>query len=180
MREHKLIRISDEDDPNRCQSSGAQGQCPYLAAPGLKFCDRHKGRSDVEVEKQNLRNYRLTKFRAQIEQKADSGAIKSLREEIGITRQVLETIINRCEDDTDLMINSNKISDLVLKIEKLVSSCHRLEKSTGQLLDRSAIIQVAGLVVGIVSEYVDESVQAEISERLIELINDVEVVDDES
>lgn len=181
-RETKLIR-AEEDDPNRCQGIYKHGQCPFMAdqtpdGSYLKFCGMHKGRSDTEVEKTAIRNYRLTKFRAQIEEKADSGAIKSLREEIGITRQVLETFINRCEDETDLMIHSNKISDLVLKIEKLVSSCHRLERSTGQLLDKTAIIQVAGMFVDIVSEYVPEDVQAEISNRLIEVISDVEVQDE--
>jgi hypothetical protein len=144
-----------------------------------KFCGRHKGNTTASETANNIRNYRLTKFRAQIEEKADSSAIKSLREEIGITRQVLETFINRCEDETDLMIHSNKISDLVIKIEKLVSSCHRLERSTGQLLDKSAIIQVAGMFVEIVSEYVPDRIQAEISDKLLSTIANIEVQDED-
>jgi len=178
MREVKLVR-ADEDDPNRCQGITKTGQCPYLADAGLNFCAMHKGMSDTIARNNNIRNYRLTKFKAEIEQKADSSSIKSLREEIGITRQLLETIINRCEDETDLMIHSNKISDIVLKIEKLVSSCHRLEKSTGQLLDKSAIIQVAAMFVEIVSEFVSDEDQAEISQRLINVIQNVEVTTDD-
>lgn len=174
MREHKLIR-AEEDSPTRCQGVGPAGQCPYESDQPSNFCGRHKGCTDTVNEQKAIRNYRLTKFRAEIEQKTDSSAIKSLREEIGIARQVLETFINRCESETDLMINSNKISDLVLKIEKLVTSCHRLEKSTSQLLDKTAIIQVAGMFVEIISEYVTDEQQAEISNRLIELINDVEL-----
>lgn len=182
-REYKLIHCTDEAHPNRCQGIDKTGQCRYMADTKEdgsygKFCGRHKGKTDAVDTANAIRNYRLTKFRAQVEQKADSGAIKSLREEIGITRQVLETFINRCEDETDLMIHSNKISDLVIKIEKLVSSCHRLERSTGQLLDKSAIIQVAGVFVEIVSEYVPDRVQAEISNRLLETIDQIEVVDE--
>lgn len=182
-REYKLIHCTDDAHPNRCQGIDKTGQCRYMAdflpdGSYNRFCGRHKGQTENAVVKEAIRNYRLTKFRAQVEQKADSSSIKSLREEIGITRQVLETFINRCEDDTDLMIHSNKISDLVIKIEKLVSSCHRLERSTGQLLDKSAIIQVAGMFVEIVSEYVPDRVQAEISEKLMETIGNIEVLEE--
>lgn len=177
MREKKLIEAA-EDSPTRCQAVHAHGQCQYEAEPGLKFCARHKGMLDSIVKRKNIRNYRLTKFRAEIEEKADSAGIKSLREEIGITRQVLESFINKCEDETDLMIHSNKISDLVLKIEKLVTSCHRLEKSTSQLLDKTALIQVAGYFVEIIGEYVNDEEQAEIADRLIETIKNIEIKDD--
>lgn len=179
MRTVKFVRC-EADDPNRCQAITKSGQCPYKADEGIKFCPMHKGNGAAAEKEKNVRNYRLTKFRAQIEEKADSDAIKSLREEIGITRQVLETFINRCEDETDLMIHSNKIGDLVLKIEKLVSSCHRLERSTGQLLDKTAIIQVACMFVDIIGEYVSDEIQAEISNRLVETILNVEVTDDAS
>lgn len=180
-REYKLQKV-EPDDPRRCQGITKTGQCPFRVdqdsnGNDLKFCGMHKAGIHTTIEDKNIRNYRLTKFRAQIEEKADSGAIKSLREEIGITRQVLETFINRCEDETDLMIHSNKISDLVIKIEKLVSSCHRLERSTGQLLDKTAIIQVAGMFSEVIGEYVSEDIQAEISQRLIDIIQDVEMVD---
>jgi hypothetical protein len=76
------------------------------------------------------------------------------------------------------MIHSNKISDLVIKIEKLVSSCHRLERSTGQLLDKTAIIQVAGMFSEVIGEYVSEDIQAEISQRLIDIVQEVEMADE--
>ena len=174
MREATLIHC-EVDDPNRCQGINQNRQCMFLANPGTKYCGRHMAAFTTNEEQNNIRNYRLTKFKAQIEEKADSGAIKSLREEIGITRQVLETFINKCGDETDLMIYSNKISDLVIKIEKLVTSCHRLEKSTSQLLDKTAIIQVAAFFIDIISEYVDEEVQEEISSRLLETISNVAI-----
>jgi hypothetical protein len=50
------------------------------------------------------------------------------------------------------MLNSGAIGDMVLKIEKLVSSCHKLEGLMGQLLDKQAILQFAGEVIDIIGE----------------------------
>jgi len=175
--EEKFIKVA-EDDPNRCQGIMRKGgdQCMYRAEPGTKFCPKHKGMSDTTEKRKKLRNYQLTRFRAQIERKADSSEIKSLREEIGITRQVLESIINLCESEADLVIQSNRISELVSRVDRLVTSCHKLEKSTGQLLDKTALIQFAGYVIEIICDYTNPDQQAEISRKLIEAINNVRLV----
>lgn len=177
MRDRKLIEVA-EDDPNRCQGITKSGQCPYGADPGLKFCGRHKGMLDTIEKKKAERNYRLTKFRAEIEQKTDSSTIKNIREEIGITRQVLESIINRCESDNDLLLYSNKIADLVLRIEKLVTSCHKLERSTSQLLDKSALIQLAGNFIEIINGYLNPEEQAKVADQLVDLITNVRVINE--
>ena len=56
---------------------------------------------------------------------------------------ILEEVLNKCKDSKDLILKSSVISDLVVKVEKLVSSCHKMEGSMGQLLDKSAILQFA-------------------------------------
>jgi len=175
--EYKL-QIAAEDDPNRCQGILKTGQCRNLAEPGLKYCGRHKGMLETVIKNEKIRNYNLTKFRAQIEQKTDSTEIKSIREEIGITRQVLETIVNRCDTENDLILYSNKIADLVLRIEKLVISCHKLEKATSQLLDKSALIQLSGNFIEIISDFLDVDQQAEVADRLVDLISGVRIIDD--
>jgi hypothetical protein len=178
-RDNKLI-IAEEDDPRRCQGiKRINGdQCQYLADPGIAYCAKHKGMLDTVIKNKNKRNYNLTKFRSQIEEKTDNTQIKSIREEIGITRQVLETIINMCESEVDLILNSNKIADLVLRIEKLVTSCHKIERSTSQLLDKSALIQLSGNFIEIISDYLSPEQQNEVADKLVELISNVRIVDD--
>jgi len=68
----------------------------------------------------------------------------------------MEEKLNKCEDTNDLLLASGAISDLVLKIEKVVSSCHRLEGSMNQLMDKSAIIQFASEVISIISNKIDD------------------------
>jgi hypothetical protein len=106
------------------------------------------------IEANSLRNYRLATFhlRARLEQLGVSPGIKSLRDEIAILRALLEQRLEQCKDTTDFILQSGPISDLKLKIEKLVASCHHLEGSMGQLLDKQAILQFASVVIDIISE----------------------------
>jgi len=102
--------------------------------------------------KQAERNYALTTFRAKVNAKADSSLIFSLREEIGILRAILEGKLNLIKDETDLWMHSQQISDLVLKLEKLVTSCVKTEVSMGQMLDRNVLSQIATEWVAVLSE----------------------------
>ncbi len=161
------IRV-EEDDPHRCQAVNAYGQCDISATKYddgtyAKFCPMHGGRERSNREERDMRNYRFIKYQKRINEFADNNKVKSLREEIGILRIVMEETVNKCKDETELMIYSPKITDLTIKIEKLVSSCHRLEQSLGQTLDKTAILNIATRIVNIISSHITD-------EKLISLI----------
>ncbi len=166
----------EPDDPNRCQCSGAHGQCPFKAqrkndSEYFQYCPRHNGSVNISEKTKNIRNYRLTKFQARMEELADNEGIKSLREEIGITRMMLEEILNSCQDGTDIIMASNKISDTVTKIEKLVSSCHRLEQSSGSLLDKPTLMRLADAIVNIIGKHiVDEAAISQIATEIVDSV----------
>ncbi len=158
MIEDKLIRVAD-DDPHRCQGITKYGQCDFRAYENEKYCKMHGGTKSYE--KTNLeknRNYRFLKYQDRINHFADNDQVKSLREEIGILRMILEETVNKCKDDVDLLIYSPKITELAIKIEKLVVSCHRLETSLGQTLDKTAILSMATRMVNIISEHISDQI----------------------
>jgi hypothetical protein len=128
----------------------------------------HGGNKGAEAEaKRGLRNYQLTKFNARLQQLGDSGEIKSLRDEIAILRMIMEERLNQCRDTMDLIYQSGPISDLVLKIEKVVTSCHKLELSAGSLLDKQAIMQFGSELISLLSrEIKDEVTLSRISEAI--------------
>jgi hypothetical protein len=174
MLQNKFERC-EPDDPNRCQASGKQGQCPYKAeqkVDGTYFshCIRHNASRRREDENKRMRNFRLGLFQQRMEEFADNDQVKSLREEIGITRLLLEEIIRTCQDSTQLVMASNKIADLVLKIEKLVTSCHRLEKSSGMLLDKATIQRLADSIINIISGHVEPEVTSQIAMAIMQEI----------
>jgi len=150
------------DHPARCQAVNSQGQCPNLGlllqdGTRAKNCIAHGGARQRQMHKRAaLRNYQLDKWNAKLAAKAESSQIKSLRDEIGILRVVLEERLNKCNDAMDLILQSGPISDLVMKINTVVQSCHKLEKQQGHLLDKQAILQFAQVMVGIVSNVLED------------------------
>ncbi len=167
-------RVTSPDDPRRCQSMTAKGQCKMVGLTNTipPKCILH-GRdfNAVKEEKEKIRNYQLNKWQARLDQFSENEQVKSLREEIGILRMTLEAVVEKCNDQNDLLMNSNRIADLATRIDKVVTSCHRLESSTGQLLDRTAALNFAMQVVDIVSKQVtDPDMLETISDQILKAV----------
>ena len=151
----KLVHC-EPDDPHRCQASQRNGQCPFRAMEGFKYCARHGGRLPGMKEKQEVKQYRLQVWQQRLDEFTESDKVKSLRDEIGILRIIMENILNQCHDSGDLLRYSSKISELAAKIEKLVVSCNRLERSMGMMLDKTAALNLASQIVEIIGAHVND------------------------
>lgn len=151
------IQRCEPDDPRRCQSViASSGQCHNLAVEGTSYCECHGGSSTARKNEQaELRTYRLKKYQARLTEFAESDKIKSLRDEIGILRILIEERLNICQTDLDLMMHSSVLSDLVMKVEKLVSSCNRLEGQLGTMLDKTQAMQLGAEIVEIIARHVE-------------------------
>lgn len=155
--ENKFSRVEDPADPRRCQAVHKNGQCLYVAMEHSNFCPMHGGNKAGEALRKNIkRQYDLAKWQNRMEEFADHDQVKSLREEIGLLRVMLETIVQQCKDANQLILWSSKIADLVMKVEKLVVSCNRLEANMGLLLDKSAALHLAGQMVEIIGKHITD------------------------
>lgn len=153
------FKYVEEDSPLRCQAVTAKNQCRYERVQGSEYCPMHGGNKGTEVlAAKSLRMLRLSKWQGRLEEFADHDKVKSLREEIGILRIMLEETVNKCGDQVDLIFNSGKIADLIMKIEKLVTSCHKLESNLGLMLDKQAAMQLSGEIVDIIGRHVSDEV----------------------
>jgi hypothetical protein len=173
--DNKFERVKDEKDPDRCQGivqgGPNAGQCYYKAVAGSKFCPMHCGRSAHESKKNELKNYQLRQYRDRVGDLANSSAIKDLREEIGIVRMVLETLLNQCDNANKLIMYTGQISNLVAQVTKLVQVCQSIEERNNNLLDRKVVIVIADSLVTLVSKYVTDPDQLnEIGAKLVESI----------
>lgn len=173
-----MIRVTEVDDPRRCQAPGDKGQCMFRAVEVdgeviSEYCAMHGGhKAASRKQRTDLANYRLTQsfFRDQLEQQPGDSEIKTLRDEIRIARVLLQTFLNKCQSDNDVLQYSHTISDLTLKIEKLVKSCHTIESSMGQLLDKTALMTFATQVVGIIGNYVDADSLNLVADEILRLL----------
>ena len=163
---NKFERIESPIDPERCQGMGKTGQCEYKRVTGSDFCPRHGGNRAAEEEaKRGLRNYFLTLWRAEAQRASESDDYRSLREEIGLLRMMLQTRFNNhIKSSNDLIFHHGPIVQLIDKIALLVASCHKIESSMGNLLDRSAILQFGDELIHLVGNVLAE--QPEVARRI--------------
>lgn len=169
------IRVERPDDPERCERMHVQGQCSYKRIPGSPFCAQHtSGQAHAAHEKTAARHYLAAQWRAQVGTFADDDKIKSLRTEIGILRLLLQKTMERCRSDNDLLMRSSSIGELILKIEKLVVSCHKLDTNLGETLDKGQLSLFGNTIIAIVSEFInDPQVLGKFAERLVKAIKDL-------
>ena len=169
------VERCEPDSPNRCQATNSQGQCNNAAVEGGTHCLVHGGNKQLESQRNaSLRNYRLTKWQAKLERHAESDSIKSLRDEVGILRILMEERLNQCSTDMDLLLHSGAISDLVMKIDRVVTSCHKLEGQMGQLLDKSALLQFAGRIIDVIGSELEgqDEIMNTIADKILEIISE--------
>lgn len=175
VEEASVYKRVEPDDPTCCQGLNKFGPCNLQAIEGQKYCRMHFGIGHKLAEEKASRNYLLNRYQHRVNNFADNDQIKSLREEIGILRMLLEQTINKCQNDTELLLYSNKISDLVVKIEKLVASCHKLELATGSLLDRSTVLMLGDVIIQIIGEVCPPDKIQSVSERIMHSITTGEI-----
>jgi len=172
MAKHKIEKVDRADSPDRCQAVNKWGQCLNKATVEGGYCPAHGGNKALNnIKKEKQRLYNLTKYRARLDElDGDNQNVKNLREEIGVLRIVMESVINQCDGPTDVLIHAPKISDLATKIGKLVTQCHGIDKSLGQYMDKNDIVQIAQEFVQVISGIVTDP--TDLSE-IIEGIKDV-------
>ena len=172
--ENKFERWKPLEHANteRCQGHSKElGQCPFVKVDGSDYCPRHGGGVSERLEKKEaVRNYHLTKWQGRVNQLADNAGIKSLNEEVGILRMILENMLNQARDEQELLMFSARASDLVMKIERLVTSCDKMENKMGQLLGKDSVLRLAAQYVEIITEHIEDiEIVDKISTKMIQV-----------
>jgi hypothetical protein len=169
----KHLRIEHEDDPERCNAIAGSHQCYYKQVPGSNFCDMHGGNTArQQLDQASLKMYRLALWQAEVGQFSGHANLKSLREEIGILRMLMQTKLNQCKDAQDLMLRSSSLSELAMKITKVVEACDRIDARVGKLIDRDQILQLGEEIIKLVSTVITEPDKLQIfAKQLVNLIS---------
>lgn len=142
----------------RCPVAKSNGeQCTHQIVPGTTRCPLHGANTQLaSAEKKSLDMYRFAKYQQRVDELKEHNEVKSLRSEIGVLRMLLEEKMNRANTDAELVLMAGPLSDLIMKIEKLVSSCQRLENNLGNLLDKQQMKNIATQLLNVLTEKVNE------------------------
>lgn len=145
-----MDRVTDLTDPHRCQAGTRAGQCVSVAVEGSSFCTLHSGVDQAPVRV--LRQYLLNKAEDQtrLAYFAEHEDVKSLRDEIALTRMLIERRFNMIQSRTDELAACEPLNRLLLTVERLVKTAHTLEQSLGSLLARNSVLRLAQQICQII------------------------------
>lgn len=133
-------------------------QCPQQAVDGGTKCLHHGGNTQLEqMKKTELRNYRLSIFKEQVRDKIVSSELRSLTEEIGILRLTLESRLNLCKDELDLVAQSSSVAMLISNINSLVTAANKNDMIAKNYISREQLALFATKVVDIIAKNVTDS-----------------------
>jgi len=166
----KTERI-DPADPNRCQAVTSKGQCFHLAAGNGTFCEAHDPGAAAMVRKERVRHYLLSNPDI-AERYNRHGAVeefRNLRDEIALARTMAEKRLDAVKDNSDFLAACGAVNSYLQTIEKLVSSCHKMEISLGGLLSKASVFALGQEIVSIL---VDELCQLDGYEQIIDRISE--------
>lgn len=130
---------------DRCDFELTNGsRCGNMAEGGVSRCPLHGANMQLaSQEHKSMRMYRLAKFQKKVEKFAGHKNLKTLNEEVAILRMIVEEKVNACDDMDDLMIVSGPVTEMIMKVQKLVESCDKLEMKSGSLLNKQQIQSLA-------------------------------------
>ena len=167
------IKHCEPDNPNRCQGIVSSGQCTNLAVEGFPLCKSCGRAQEANATKTKYHNYLLRQSMSRVSDFAGGEHVKSLRDEVGILRMIIEQVLNKCDQPMDVILHSSTLTDLISKVERVVNTMHKLEGSMGQLLDKQALLQFANEIISIlISEIENEELITKISNRIINALGD--------
>ena len=147
-----MKRVADPADPRRCKFSYPHEQCWHEAEPGCDNCLVHGGKSKANAEATRLYHLVDVDNRRRLAELAGHDNIKSLREEIGLLRILIEKTMNAAKSDAELFSSGASLNNMFITSQKLIKSCHELEQSTGELLSKQTVHRLAQKMCEIVLE----------------------------
>ncbi len=171
-----MERVTDPADPNRCKGATSTGQCDFIAEHGSEYCRAHGGRDLQPAE--DKRGYLLAKAQdaSRLATLSDElEPVKELRDAISLQHMLIEKRYNLIKDDGDLLAACGPLNAMLMTMERLVNSCHRIQTNLGQLLARQAVLTLAKKMVEIVIDELEgiedyEITVDRITQRLIDTI----------
>lgn len=152
------------EHPRRCHKVIHGSQCSEEAVENSNYCKEHGGGLH---EKTKVKGYLLGKYMARVSDFTNHKDIKSLSAEVGIMRMLIEEKLNSCNDKLTLTVQAPAISEMLMKLQKLVAQCHRLDLSLGKTLDEAQLIRICDAIAEVISRHVeDANILDKISEEI--------------
>jgi hypothetical protein len=143
--------------PNACDFRMPDGPCPYEKLPDQQYCQKHRASAICHDRKAQLQNYIINSaFGKRAAEMSRSPHLKSLTDEIVLTRVSLEALFRKIQSDDDIIVYNDRIIALTNNIQKLMESAQKMQERNRELLDRNTIFSIADAIMGIIAVQIDD------------------------
>lgn len=158
----------------QCEGRKEDGsRCTNRALIDSHLCANCFSKSHTKrITKERRRMYDLAQYNGDVDRFARAGEIKSLREEIAISRMLVERILKTIPADSpaELLARFPQVNQGIKTIESLVTQCNKFDITAGQMLDKSEVARLSSEIVRIVADEIEDTAVLErISERMAAL-----------
>jgi hypothetical protein len=102
--------------------------------------------------------------------------VKELRDSISLLHMMIERRWNATKNDSDLLQACGPLNQMLQNMERLVTSCHKIEQNLGQLLAKHAILELGKKMVEVMMDELEgiddyEATIDRITARIIDTIS---------
>src|SRR5262245_22104950 len=111
-----MERVKDPSDPQRCKAVFPHEQCWNRAAEGYDYCEVHGGRNNAAANERRIYQLQEVRNRQRLAELSGHEELKSLREEIGLARILVERRFEMIKSDTQLLEACGPINTMLLTI----------------------------------------------------------------
>lgn len=101
---------------------------------------------------------------------SNSSGLKTLNEEVAITRAVLELILSKIDDANSATLFTDKIDKSVNTIARLIGDMQKLEERNKELLDRATVFGIGDSILQILVDVVPPETLLVVTEKIYEAI----------
>ena len=150
--------VLDDADPTRCQFVDHKfGQCKYVSTEHSDYCIRHGGGMvEDRVKTETTNRYKSELYQTKLDNHNNHANQKSLKDEISLLRLFIEERFSSITNYSQLAVETGPISELIMKVDKVVNSMHKLEKSMGEHLSKTQLTTFAETIIKIISDVLDD------------------------
>ena len=162
MSGRRIVYDETNSDHDPCQSKGIR-TCPFAAVPGSRFCGRHGGESEARANTSRREmNYQFRRYQTQLEAGVRKANLNDLREEIALTRIMVENIVNSADSDASFLALIPSLNPLISTLDRLTTNNAKLEAFFGQFMTPEQVDTMITNILDIIIEEVQRAIPDEV------------------
>lgn len=170
----KLVKAT-YNSPKRCQGidRATDDQCEYIVALNQIYCVKHLTSVAFREKRKSFNQYKLAIYTRDYDEQLRRSDIKHLGEELMLTRECTQRILNLCKLEMDLLQYSPNLQMLIRMTQEIAQTLHSINVTMETLLDKGILMDLLEEALeSIVPLLPDQSKALDLADTLTAIVAD--------